>query len=962
MINVWRKRRAHLEYLFVILLAGSVRLTSLGAFRAIDEEDRWAWGVDFFRALLDGILPGTLVGDGYPGIFPAWLETVWLLAASLYRSARAGGWIGDGGVYALIHDWGRVTNLPLQRLPVALANTLLVVAIFWYCRRLFGRRTALLAAVFISLDPFVLSDSRVNRAEALLAGLMTLSLLALVASLRESSRKQLAASAVWGGLAWLTKLQALVLLPVFGATSLLWLWRAEGTRQAWPGRWAAMMAGWTLLAAATFVLFWPAAWTVPGPTFSLMWQFLTRKTGEEGVLLFFMGRLVVDKDPGLLFYPITFLLRITPLALAGLALGAWLWGRRIARARFDVKRWADEAGLWALALYALLYVAGMSLGSHKQDRFLMSIFPPLDILAAAAFVSLAARQKWPGRRQAAAAGLLLALQLATALPFHPYYFSYFNPLVGGGPVAARVTRIGWGEGMDRVAAYLSALDNPRSLTVAARYYKYLLGYPGKAVNLDASGEWLHAGKIIFYIQQVQRMLDPSPGVIRYFQQHVPPEKTIVINGIEYAQIYPNPIAYPADPQADRLAGQFALLGYRWEKGPGGATLTLVWENLAQPPASAAARLAASASEAGDWLPCRPAPGFEQAAQTPGEVVESVCVLPAAGLSPGMYSLQIAAGGQTLDFAAGWSAVRVTADGAMERVEPETAFAQLAEAALPSDAPRLEHTYAYKIRLLGYTLSSDEVRPGQTLAVTLYWQAVQPVRAAAHVSVQAFAGDRQLANTNGPPLGGRRPTDSWRPGEVISDVWQIPLPPDAPAPALVSVGVGLFNPDTVVPWQVRNRAGVDIPNAIAAARLLPERWPVYSGSHPLDFRFGDVIRLTGFERVTQGDALEVTLYWVSEGPAEEDYTAFVHLLGPDGGLATQSDAPPEDGLYPTSAWRAGEVALSRHRLSLPPGLPPGRYTLLAGLYRPGDGARPVATAGDGSPLPGNAAPLGSLDLP
>ncbi|RME42150.1 MAG: hypothetical protein D6796_14820, partial [Caldilineae bacterium] len=607
------------------------------------------------------------------------------------------------------------------------------------------------------------------------------------------------------------------------------------------------------------------------------------------------------------------------------------------------RAWLDEKGVWALVLYVLLYVGGMSLGSHKQGRFAMAVFPALDVLAAMAYVHLARR--WKRRWVSIGGALLLALQLATVLPFHPYYYPYFNPLLGGGATAVRLTRIGWGEGMDRVAAYLNTLEEPESLRVAARFYKYLIGFRGEAVNLDASGEWLAADKIVFYIQQVQRMQDPSPGVIRYFRQHIPPEKIIRLNGIDYAWIYPNPIEYAADPRLERLDGQLTLLGYRWRQTPDGATVTLVWENQARPPASVAVRLAASEAETGGWLPCHPAAGFEGAARTPGEVVESACPLSAKGLSPGMYSLQVGVrngetGWRTLDFAAGWSVVRVTAGGAMERVEPEVAFAQLAQAALPPDAHRLEHTYDGKIRLLAYTLSAGEVRPGQSLTVTLYWQAIQPLNREAYVSVQAFAGDRQLVNRNGPPLDGGRPTATWRPGEVLRDAWRVDFPPDAPAPALVSLRVSLFDPQTIIPWPVQNRQGVDIPNAIAAVRLAPARWPVYRGPHPQAVRFGETIQLTGYESAITpaGDALEVTLYWRALSSPGEDYTAFVHLVDASGQLTTQSDVPPGGGVYPPSAWRAGEVVLSRHRLALPPDLSPGTYTLLAGLYRPADGAR------------------------
>jgi hypothetical protein len=41
-----------------------------------------------------------------------------------------GGWIGEAGVNALIHEWGRSEMLALQRFPLVLFNTLLVIGIF----------------------------------------------------------------------------------------------------------------------------------------------------------------------------------------------------------------------------------------------------------------------------------------------------------------------------------------------------------------------------------------------------------------------------------------------------------------------------------------------------------------------------------------------------------------------------------------------------------------------------------------------------------------------------------------------------------------------------------------------------------------------------------------------------------------------------------------------------------------
>jgi len=57
-----------------------------------------------------------------------------------------------------------------------------------------------------------------------------------------------------------------------------------------------------------------------------------------------------------------------------------------------------------------------------------------------------------------------------------------------------------------------------------------------------------------------------------------------------------------------------------------------------------------------------------------------------------------------------------------------------------------------------------------------------------------------------------------------------------------------------------------------------------------------------------------------------------------------------------------VVLSHHRLSLPPDLPAGRYTLLAGLYRPTDGNRLPAIGEGGHPLPNDAAQLETIARP
>jgi hypothetical protein len=81
----------------------------------------------------------------------------------------------------------------------------------------------------------------------------------------------------------------------------------------------------------------------------------------------------------------------------------------------------------------------------------------------------------------------------------------------------------------------------------------------------------------------------------------------------------------------------------------------------------------------------------------------------------------------------------------------------------------------------------------------------------------------------------------------------------------------------------------------------------------------------------GEALSLTLYWRTDDPLPDDYTMFVHVLNTEGRLVAQHDGQPIYGYFPTSRWPTGEVIPDRIAIPLPEDLPPGRYSLIAGMY-------------------------------
>jgi hypothetical protein len=62
-----------------------------------------------------------------------------------------------------------------------------------------------------------------------------------------------------------------------------------------------------------------------------------------------------------------------------------------------------------------------------------------------------------------------------------------------------------------------------------------------------------------------------------------------------------------------------------------------------------------------------------------------------------------------------------------------------------------------------------------------------------------------------------------------------------------------------------------------------------------------------------DRVRIRLVWQSLAEMDENYTVFVHLLGPESTFWGQHDGEPQDGRYPTSYWRRGERVADEHEL-------------------------------------------------
>jgi 4-amino-4-deoxy-L-arabinose transferase-like glycosyltransferase len=263
---------------------------------------------------------------------------------------------------------------------------------------------------------------------------------------------------------------------------------------------------------------------------------------------------------------------------------------------------------------------------------------------------------------------------------------------------------------------------------------------------------------------------------------------------------------------------------------------------------------------------------------------------------------------------------------------------------------LDVSFGDQVLLRGYALSTDRPEPGQELTLQLFWQAIRPERNYS-VFVHLIGADGQgLAGVDGEPLLGLYGMSThWPRDRAVTDERVLLVPADA-QPGYVHLVVGLYDADdpesTPLPIAGSGASSVtldyvkvDVPPA-PAPRLRVD-----------DGNLANLARLEGYDlpepaTVKAGATLPVTLTWECLGPFEDDFTVFVHLVGPDGVPLAQADSQPLGGRYPTSYWDAGERLADPYHIEIPFDLPPGEYELRTGMYLLATGERlPVVGDGD-----------------
>ena len=516
------------------------RAFSLGRFVAIDEVNWLQRSGTFYDAIVRNNWGDTYVNNS-PGVITTWVGALaFKIAAPDYRVTSDTMVTSYSAFEARL---SKVVNLKpifidiyILAIARAIMITLLILVLlicFLYARSIFGTIPSLLGFLMIALDPFFIALSRMNHLDAPQAVFMFLSILAFLKFLLRGNRWfDLVISGLAGGLAFLSKLPGVFIIPIIGLIAL-WdylknravnkldslVFADESSKKV-----IRSMLAWLLVFFLVYLL----------DTSS---QYASTIIGEgdleqgDGI-----GSSSTGRSIDYLRYPKSFLWRTTPVVLLGLlslAIAYYLRKRNV------VDESAIKSIQWLL-IFVIVYTIGITLPTKSSEKYYAPAYLVLDLLAGLGWyygILLLSKSLQVVHRKYVyliIMSAVIAIQSIWVYQSFPYYFTYYNPLLGGLRRAAQVKMIGVGEGLDLTGRYL--MKNPQSsdLKVMSWYGIGPLSYffDGYVDPLYMSNRTMDY--LVIYTNQKFRFQPPE---LFNILSNIKPDYTVTINGAEYAWIY-----------------------------------------------------------------------------------------------------------------------------------------------------------------------------------------------------------------------------------------------------------------------------------------------------------------------------------------------------------------------------------------------------------------------------------------
>ena len=283
----------------------------------------------------------------------------------------------------------------------------------------------------------------------------------------------------------------------------------------------------------------------------------------------------------------------------------------------------------------------------------------------------------------------------------------------------------------------------------------------------------------------------------------------------------------------------------------------------------------------------------------------------------------------------------------------------------------------EVRLHGYTISRDELNAGDTIFVTLYWQALQQTSEDYEIFLQIQDDNgRVVGSTHDFPYNGMYRSRIWQKDEIVSTYHWLKLSEDLPV-GRYTLRAGLFRMLHNEPLYVEGLSANANHDAVVAPDLrvkapLPETTiALFDNS----LQFGDYLQLAGLDirknnqqlefgetwDLIPSDELRFSFEWHVLQRPDRDYSLFLHITPTNSPTPiAQADMPLGQASYPTGGWRTGDQQQDTVTLDLPADIALDEYDVWVGIYYYADNSR-LNPIFEGKPASDGRQWLGRLNL-
>jgi len=246
-----------------------------------------------------------------------------------------------------------------------------------------------------------------------------------------------------------------------------------------------------------------------------------------------------------------------------------------------------------------------------------------------------------------------------------------------------------------------------------------------------------------------------------------------------------------------------------------------------------------------------------------------------------------------------------------------------------------------VRFLGHSGGEYALAPGHLLPVSLFWQAQRDLDEDLVAFVQLLDREGQLAVAWEAPPGAGFPTSQWRAGDLLRTQVALRLPATL-ADGRYTLISGLFRAADKTRLRVGRGDRITLGQVHIVGRSHDFSSP--TPSHCIEANFDGKASLVGYDLSMSSplphpsSTITLTLYWRAEALMDVPYTVFVHLLDSEGRFRGQDDTPPGGGEFPTTSWVPGEYLVDEHRVQISGDAETEPHLLEIGLYDPATSVR------------------------